>query len=441
MAKALLILFGGRIIPNVLTILHEKPDIIVPIVSEDEREIKRLNKFKQGVNRLLEQKGYKKGLDYKWLDDETADTFTVHPFNKENIKVVCEKVVRYNPEYEWIFNITSGTSIMSIAAYEAAKELTEQNIPKNTPIQCWYLNTANTRVEVLLGKAGDSTLDKSLFSISIDDYATVHNKVLRAKRKEDKLPSEENRLKFAQFLVTSHARIKALSKLLVEKDKNNSSNHSVIYQISQQSKEQEYYTCTRLLTSDEKEILKKAAECGLIRKLVGASVDWSFEINDQQFQFLNGGWLELYVCNEIRNIKDDDGQPLFQNVQTNRIVHNATEQEYNKQEENELDVSMMYNGQLFIIECKAGKDVKKPETIFKLDSVANAFGGGFVGKYLVTGLSKVETEKKENNSQTENSNFQERLEIRKIVLIKFDDLTKLGSMFFKEATNPTYSRI
>jgi hypothetical protein len=425
MAKALLILFGGRIIPNALTILHEKPDIIVPIVSKD--ELNKLGNFKKGVDKLLEKKGY----DYKWLDDTNADTFTVNPCNKENIKVVCEKIVKNNPSYEWIFNITSGTSIMSIGAYEAAKELI-----KDISVQCWYLDTANERVVSLLGEARNGSLDEALFAISIDEYATVHNKVLSVNMKEDKLPSEDERLIFAQFLVASHAYIRALRKMLVEKNRDTP---SVECQISQQKKnqEQEYYTCKCPLASDEKAVLKMAQDCGLIRNLISEKTSLSFEISSQQFLFLNGRWLELYVCNEVRNIKKD-GQPLFREVKTNRLVHNKREQGYNKKPENELDVSMMYNGQLFIIECKAGYDVKEPETIFKLDSVANAFGGGFVGKYLVTGLSKDEIEKQQ---QTEKSNFQERLEIRKIALITLDDLTKLGNFFKKEAKNPKFPRI
>ena len=433
MAKALLILFGGRIIPNVLTILHEKPQLIVPIVSGDKYELIRLDNFKKGVDDLLLKEGY----DYKWLDSQDANTFRISPFNKQNIKQVCEDVVKGNQycedvvkgrqAYEWIFNITSGTSIMSIGAYEAAKELKAQDIP----VQCWYLNTASTRVEVLLEEERDRSLDKSLFTISIDEYAIVHNKVLRVNMKEDKLPPEEKRLAFAQFLIRSHTYIRALSTMLVMK---NQGNPSVLFQISQSNRKQEYYRCTRVLSIDEKEVLKMAEKCDLISNLTSEKTSLSFEISSHQFQFLNGGWLELYVCNEVSNIKKD-GQPLFQDVQRNRLVHNKTEQDFNQQGENELDVSMMYNAQLFIIECKAGNDAKESKTIFTLDSVANAFGGGFVGKYLVTGLSKNELDRPDNK------NFRERLDARRIKLITWDDLTNLEAIFKGEATDPTYQRI
>lgn len=299
-------------------------------------------------------------------------------------------------------------------------------------------------MEVLVGEARNRSLDEELFSIPIKQYAIAHNKKLEIRK--DTLSDEEKRLRleFAQTLIASPAYIRALNKLLVEK---NSNNPSVQYQISQQKqnsqhdRKQAYYTCERPLDSDEKAVLKMAESCGLIQELTTTKTpSLSFKITSQQFLFLNGGWLELYVHNEVSNIKEN-GQPLFLDIGRNRLVHNKIGQAYNKQEENELDVSMIYNAQLFIIECKAGSEVKRPETIFKLDSVANAFGGGFVGKYLVTALSKKEIEQPGSNSQTEKSNFEERLEIRKIRLITLDQFKDLKAIFRDEAKDPKYPRI
>ncbi len=445
MAKALLILFGGRIIPNVLTILHIKPQIIVPIVSKDELE--KLDAFKEGLDDLLQKEKH----SYEWLDSKSGEPFVINAHNQGDIKQICKEVVHNNKDkddkgdardYEWTFNITSGTSIMSIAAYEAAKELKEEG----TSISCWYLNTARRRVEVLVGEPRNSLQDEALFRISIKQYATVHNKVLEINSRENTLPPENERLEFVNFLIASPSYIRVLSKLLVEKNKADPSVESVHYQISRQNKEQGYYTCKRPLDGDEKAVLKETQNCSLIQDLTQTNNFLSFKISSQQFQFLNGGWLELYVQNEVANIKEN-GQPLFQDIGRNRHVYNKTGQDYNHQEENELDVSMIYNAQLFIVECKAGSDAKKSETIFKLDSVANAFGGGFVGKYLVTALPKDEVikvekdrQKEGNKPETEKSNLEERLEIRKIRLITLDEFKDLKAIFRKEAENPQYPR-
>ena len=450
MAKVLLILFGGRIIPNVLTILHLKPQIIVPIVSKD--ELIRLDNFKKGVDDLLKEEGH----TYKWLNSQSGTSFIINAYNKEDVKQICEDVVHNTKDkddkgntrdYEWIFNITSGTSIMSIGAYEAAKELKAQGIP----ISCWYLNTAQRSVEVLVGEPKDSSLNKNLFRITIDQYATAHNKVLKTNPQEDTLPPKDKRLEFANFLLQNSPYINTLNKLLIQRDdKTSVQNHISAQNKSRRGKKlpkPEYYTCEfSSLKSDEKAVLIKAKEYSLIRSFAQTTTGWSFEISRQQNEFLKGGWLELYVYNEIANIIEDE-QPLYQNIEINRHVYNKTGQDYNKQEENELDVSMIYNAQLFIIECKSGFEAKKSGTIFKLDSVANAFGGGFVGKYLVTALTKKEIIK-ENASQTEDdkdqrekNNIEERLEIRKIKLITLDELQELKAIFRKEATEPEYSRM
>ncbi|MBA2288142.1 MAG: DUF1887 family protein [Ktedonobacteraceae bacterium] len=49
MSKALLILFGGRSMPNMLTIIHEKPALIVAIVSWDQQ-----NKLPQLTDAITE---------------------------------------------------------------------------------------------------------------------------------------------------------------------------------------------------------------------------------------------------------------------------------------------------------------------------------------------------------------------------------------------------
>jgi hypothetical protein len=450
MAEALLILFGGRIVPNVLTILYLKPQIIVPIVSED--ELKKLDGFKKGVDDLLQKVGH----SCEWLNSEKGESFLINAYDKEDVKQICKKIIHNNKDkddkgnardYEWIFNITSGTSIMSIGAYEAAKGLKDERVP----ISCWYLNTARKRVEVLVGEPRNSLQDEALFRISIDQYATVHNKVLKTNPQEDSLPSKDKRLEFANFLLQNSTYIKTLNKLLIQRDdKTSVQNHiSAQNKINRQNNlpKPEYYTCVfSSLTGDEKAVLGSAEKYGLIRGLAKTTTGWSFDISRQQNEFLKGGWLELYVHNEVANIKEN-GQPIFQDIGRNRHVYNKKGRDYNHEMENELDVSMIYNAQLFIIECKAGSEAKKSETIFKLDSVANAFGGGFVGKYLVTALSREEIkvendrETEENKGQRDKSNLEVRLEIRKIKLIALDEFQDLKAIFRKEATDPEYSRM
>src|SRR2546425_727572 len=110
MKKALLILVGGRIIPNVLTILNEEPDLIVPIISKDEK--KSFERFETGIKALFAEKKH----SFDWKKNWDA-SFQVEAFNLEDIKEKCLQAVDKHPGCEWIFNITSATTIMSLGAY------------------------------------------------------------------------------------------------------------------------------------------------------------------------------------------------------------------------------------------------------------------------------------------------------------------------------------
>src|SRR5260221_8354283 len=199
MKKALLILVGGRIIPNVLTILNEEPDLIVPIISKDERNFER---FEKGIRTLFAEKN--RSFDWENCWDTS---FKVEAFNLEDIKEKCLQAIDKYPGCEWIFNITSATTIMSMGAYEAAKERLAQGIP----ISCWYLDTAHTNIVRLTGKERDS----SIFNISLDDYVAVHNRRLeKSVWQKPRADIEKQWLTFARFLVEDPKHLQVHKNLI-----------------------------------------------------------------------------------------------------------------------------------------------------------------------------------------------------------------------------------
>src|SRR5262245_16953342 len=125
--KAQLILVGGRAsIPNMLTVKYQCPDVIVPVVStESKNDLPRLEQAIKVVH-----------PSYQLEQVDPVDAFDF-----SQIYDVCEKAVKNHPDADWIFNITTGTTIMSIAAYEVAKKYCQ-----SLSIRCWYINTSQTRV-------------------------------------------------------------------------------------------------------------------------------------------------------------------------------------------------------------------------------------------------------------------------------------------------------
>ena len=200
MKKALLILFGGRIMPNVLTILNEEPDLVIPIISIDEE--KNFERFEKGIKTLFSEK--QRPFDWKKNWDAS---FKVKAFDLEDIKEKCLQAIHEHPGYEWIFNITSATTIMSMGAYEAAKECIAQAIS----VSCWYLDTAHTSVVRLIGKERDS----SIFDISLDDYVAVHNRRLEnSVWQKPRADIEKQWLPFADFLIENPQYLDAHQNLI-----------------------------------------------------------------------------------------------------------------------------------------------------------------------------------------------------------------------------------
>src|SRR2546427_367012 len=105
--KEQLILVGGRPMPNMLTILNEKPGIVVAITSRDRKE--ELPYVKKAIRELL--KNTKPNCDLDALDDEL---YIVDAFDLPQISMACERALQNYPEAEWLFNITGATTIMSI---------------------------------------------------------------------------------------------------------------------------------------------------------------------------------------------------------------------------------------------------------------------------------------------------------------------------------------
>ncbi len=98
---------------------------------------------------------------------------------------------------------------------------------------------------------------------------------------------------------------------------------------------------------------------------------------------------------------------------------------------NELDVALTYHAQLLIAECKTGEEAFSSETLYQVNAVANMLGNRFVGKLLVTSLSK----------KYASNDFEAKRDGLSIVLVTAEDLPNIGEILKREALTPTYPRI
>jgi len=383
--KAQLILVGGRAaVPNILTVIHQKPQVVIAVCSKESQP--DFPKLKEAINKILPD----------CIVEETTNS--VDAFAPDDIKIQCEQALQKYPKAKWIFNITAATTIMSIVAYEVAKSYQQT---------CWYLNTSQARIVTLSGQKGD----ESVFNITVDQYVTAYNRELIPGDLEDRRSqSEVQWLPFACTLGQNPHYATTLKYVMskVGKDKKGRPSKSETKEYILQNAPDEAYM-----------LLTAAKQVGLLEDC------WQdkfgniiFQLSYLQDKFLNGAWLEAYVWYQAKSIG------IFQDHQWNqRVIEGKSK--------NELDVSMIYKAQLIIVECKTGEEAFESDTLYKLDSVANIFGGRFVGRLLVTSLY----EKKPSQD------FLAQADSRRIVVVTGEKLPYITTILEKEAKDPTYPRI
>ena len=126
-----------------------------------------------------------------------------------------------------------------------------------------------------------------------------------------------------------------------------------------------------------RELLGQLSDLNMV-SLVNGRLKFSSE--EARF-FANGGWLEQYVLSTLNSLKKE--LPSIQDTATSvEIVRGDGVK-------NELDVVFLADNRLYIIECKAknfkaGSATSGADTLYKLDSLADAVGGLKASALLVS---------------------------------------------------------
>lgn len=396
--KALLTLFGGRsFLPTALTLIYEKPAIVAVISSKESH--RDLLLLQGAINKYQKNHHFSCKL-------ETPDG--IDAFEVAEIQRACENIVAQYPDMDWLFDVTGATSLMTLAAFEAARAYSEK---LTKPIRCWYLNTAQTRVIPLLGEG----CDEKLFHIDVDDYVAAYSRDLVSGELEDQREySQQHWLPFAQTL-GKNPQFAALIKLVMGKI------------TSRPGKQSPKLYTMKGLPIGTYSLLEESQQVGLLSQLSrNADSSISFQLSYLQDKFLNGAWLEAYVWDEAGKIWDETREKaLFDDYQWNQRIIDGNSK-------NELDVAVTYKAQLLIAECKTGEEESfSSDTLYKLDSVANILGGRFVGRLLITSIL----------SKKPSQDFLAQAKSRRIVVVTGETLPDIAATLKKEAIDPTYPRI
>ena len=385
--KAQLILVGGRPIPNVLTIIHERPEVIVAICSKESIK-QEWPELKQAIQRLSHTSD---------IQEAEVDAFDVDAVQK-----ACELEFLRCPRAEWIFNVTTATSLMTLGAYKAAESCAKY---PDASVRCWYLDTANARVIPLVGKGRDN----SIFSITVDQYVAAYNYGLQdasnIKDYQQRYLKEDWKA-FARRLGKNPQEANLLKQVLIGSSR----------------------TAKRVVKSMEiHKFLQDLEAIGLVNKLREDGNDLRFMLSEEQYKFLDGAWLELYVYQES---KDSE---LFDNVQWSKeIIDNDPDRTAKfPLQYKEMDVSLTYKARLIIVECKTGKKGLESEPLDDIVTIADLIGRGFVVKILVT--SQGLPAQMDANQRASHQDFLTKAKRKGVFVVTQERLPQVGSILAEQA--------
>ena len=334
-------LISDQLVPNVLPALVERPDRIVLLTSPQmTRQAQRLQDF-------LERRGF------------SCERVPIQAYGFADVLAACADVIARHDGDELVLNVTGGTKIAALAAYQQFYFASKRII---------YTDTDNECIQVLGDEPRDIPLADNL--LNVKDYLACYGKRVIAERPRGDAGAARRRTltqKLCTLFVADGELLRRWNALLVASD-------------------------------DEKPpFLRSIAGLGepgrrLFDLLVAhgaaapARTHEEFSIPTEELRFyLHGGWLEEYVYHTLLDM-GVPGRACSLNVGIEWDASGAK-----APTRNELDVLFTHRNRLHVISCKtaelgrgAAEPPKGKEALYELDSLTTAVGGLFARSMLVS---------------------------------------------------------
>lgn len=320
-------LVSEQTIPNILAIYHFKPDSVIFCTTERMENEKRRDAI---INTL---KLY--GIDYsKSHEKVTVDQDCLEDCE---LKFKTEIVTRYKNE-KVVVNLTGGTKIMVLAAYNVFKNVAEQMI---------YTPIPKNEFLTVFPRNGECRSPESLdLRLSVQAYITAYGVKVNNSHKLDKLKfNASNREVTCKWMIQNYLDIENLL--------------SEFYKALSEarSKKKETFNLKmdcQLQNQKEKELMK-------MLKMPDERIEKSIGIDD--ILFLTGDWLSDFCYNEINSLSVDD-------CVTGIVLISP------KGTDNEFDVMFTKDNALYIVECKSLKQThdKDADILYKISALQHDFG-------------------------------------------------------------------
>lgn len=377
--KALLILTAGQPLPDILMLQHLQPELVIIIAPQ---EGWRHQKIFSDVTRALPSCKVEK-------------IYTIDASNLNACMQACVEACLLYPEWDWVFTISSSTKIMSLAAYEIAKQ---RNIP------LWLVDGLRKKVHSLVRE--EEVDAHRFFQLTVDEYMRSYGYTISDSKSTNHL--------YQSYQSNFSAWRNVTQELIRSPDTETIRN--LLRASSLTNRQARIMLRSELKTSS---LLQSLEQNGLLEITQDSDDNISCSISYDNAQFLMGGWLEIYVWHEVIEAGFADDCRWGFHIMNGQVQF-------------EIDLAIIYKTRLLIVECKTAPNTFKDTHLARLDSTANLLGGSYVSKIFVTN---------EMGTGAMFESFCEKARLRNIVVITKEALPDIATILRREVTAPSYMRI
>ncbi len=313
-------------IPNILSIYHFKPDRLIFLTTERMEAEKRTDFI---LNAL---KIY--GLDYTAIDKHERVKMNQDSFEECQSKIA--EIVNKHKDDKMVVNITGGTKIMSLAAYECFRDRVGHIIYIPIP--------KNEFITIKPKDDKDGAITPLELRVSVEAYVTAYGVKVRNKNKLENLKNlAKNNESLSQWMVENYTEIENLLRKLYVDLCGHRDDKNFPYKLNYE--------------------LRNAKEAEFLEKIEIRGETKIKTLLKEEIRFLTGDWLSTYCFNVISNLNVDD-------------CATEIELESSKGVSNEFDVMFTKDNALYIIECKTlgTREEKYSDFLYKISALQQEFG-------------------------------------------------------------------
>ncbi len=391
--RVMITLTGGRSTPAVLGILAMQPEQVELVNSADQPEkAQEVCSAFAGVS----------GLSFGGFEQ------CVDAYDSRAVYLLCQKLCEKYGTDRLVINLSSGTKIMGLGAYQFALEM---------EIPAIYVVTNQHRILNL------TTSEKIVFpALNVESYLACYGR------------SAQSKFDVARLSIPLASAFE-LAALFVDVGK---PALNVLGKIRKQGQGKGRRTCTipkYVPNLDERHVWQEIQLAGLLGDVRFESGKTRFTIfSDHDFEFLKGSWMEIFVWEQARQLRSESDAALLSDVKFNLEIPSDT-----LDARKEIDVAMIFEGQMIHCSCKAGSNrIWSTSYLDELRSVSSLIGGRFCSRVFITAQYAPE---EGTSGYKDYRHFCDQASDRQIVVVTGEKMHDIGAILQKEAVKPSYWRV